>query len=518
MLTLLFLQLFLLSANADLRGFTVVMASDPQYGYGECAPFSQSYTTANYVNVPSDWCENRRSSSQIFWRRNNFMNGISDVMLTDFPLTHQPIGANIIGDLTNGAHQDQRRLFTDKVNEIEQTWGQGNVRIWQALGNHDLNKDFAFINTDCIGACRYTSIREHSVKPMKQLAKDNYNHNAPDGSHKWFDSYCGDPDSAAYAYKKSGVVFVQLQLGGAAKFVRAKPSETWGLPGASGWFLDLLADKNCGDFSVVSDDVVGIILMYHYPDSCQDGLKPPVDCPRWHQVVEAMKNHNQNYPSKRIMAVFNGHYHAKSGYEAYDPLLKDLNIPQFFAGGPDYNMFLSVDVYYEAKYFVVNSYAVKGNEPADGYPSSGRVASGFERRCVSKHGHSDLYPNRCTKWSFSGMDDAYTYDFPESDCETASNKKTCKPNNKPTMYQKIPDGHLVPGLFGSSNPGFNATETAVEQNSGSVSTWTPQLYGIVIGGAFVLSSIMFYGICWLSNKHSNVVGESKNNENLDSVV
>lgn len=363
----------------DTGAFDIVMASDPQYSYTDCKNPSTT-GTSNYALADKKWCQDRGD----FWRTNNLMNGIWDSLGEERLLTGKPIGANIIGDLTNTASEGQEKAFARKVHDIEHDGG--NNRIWQSMGNHDLNAGYGY----------------KDIKEMARRARNLVTENGPGSYHdkgsfnKWHDGFCGDPESASYVYKKNGVAFINLQLAPNAKFVRVqKHSHGEGLTGPSGWLMNLLDGKNNHCFSF--NGVKGVFLMHHYPRFCS-GNTPPTDCPRWNEVKDAITRFNNDAAKPRVMASFVGHYHEYSGYSHYSKLHKlPGNVHRFYCGGLEFDTYLDVEVYPDGSdpYYLVYSNAV---DPNKGTPND-KFATGFVRKCINKNGR---HHPKCTRWNFDG--------------------------------------------------------------------------------------------------------------------
>merc|ERR1719244_256541 len=105
--------------------FTMLMVGDPQYSTSRCNE-NAWVGTASYGAYGKPWCD---FDWDWFHRTNNFMNAVRDGLFSA-PLNNRlPAGANILGDLTEYGDEYEKNIHWIQ--------GEGPVRIWQSLGNHD---------------------------------------------------------------------------------------------------------------------------------------------------------------------------------------------------------------------------------------------------------------------------------------------------------------------------------------------------------------------------------------------
>jgi len=400
--------------------FTMLMVGDPQYSKSRCDD-SIWVGTASYGAYGKPWCDFSWNS---FHRTNNFMNAVRDGLFSARLNNRLPAGANILGDLTEYGDDYEEEMYRNKIHWIQ---GEGPVRIWQSLGNHDT------VNTlrsrhKLIGSAPDGSENNRNMRRMVHKMKDLLPkwHSKELGGRNFHDGiYHYDTRSNSFLYKKGDIVFMNLQLHPAmhhidyyCKSCRDHAGhyhvKKWKqvLESPLDWFKERVQDIKAGVYDQNGNKVKGIVLMYHYgfsdfsgDDNTNSAGGENVDTSRWTEIRDLMTDHNQKCSGcPPFIAVFNGHKHAYCGYMKDSDLdgmaqAPNRDIPRFYTGSADYNCYLTVEFSPNDNAFRVHANAWDNtNNPADAIVGE---SSFFKRRCIHENGYSSN-PNGCTEWKFDG--------------------------------------------------------------------------------------------------------------------
>lgn len=409
-------------ADQDLSIFTTLMVGDPQYHSDHCSWSSRG--TANYARTDQAWCQDSGPFNNRWLRTNNYMNAVKDALFKAKMNNRLPVGANILGDLTEYGWDYQKESYESKIHSIQ---GEGPVRIWQSLGNHDTTSILR-AKDDLLeggkGTDNNRNIRD-MIQKMKELLPQ-WHSKSLNGKSFHDGVYHYDTRSNSFLYRKNQIMFINLQLHPAMHHIDYWCKDCrdhaghyhvgkWKqvLYSPIDWFKDRIHEIQNDQNGMTP--VKGIVLMYHYDrmDAKTSNGGDTVDSQRWNEVYDLMEDHNQNTNYPPFIAVFNGHIHNRCGYKR-DDALKDLtksnsgnyhrDIPRFYAGSADYNCFLTVKFRPKDEYFVV--YANYFDDSNTGARDVSYESTGFKRRCVHQDG-LNKYP-QCTRWYFNGKRTDFT--------------------------------------------------------------------------------------------------------------